>query len=208
MFEHIDVHYWLATYGYWAVFFGCLLEGETILILGGMAAHQHLLQLWPVIGWASLGGMLGDQLLFWSGRYFGGRLLPRLQKKQAAIERVTGLITRYPSTSVFAVRFLYGMRLVGPVVIGASGLSPIRFTLLNAVGAVVWATLFASAGYWAGEALEGLLGNLKPYRLPIALGVLVLAVVIAVIRHVRARAKVRRAELVSVRPESPPDQSL
>lgn len=208
MFEHIDVHYWLATYGYWAVFFGCLLEGETILILGGMAAHQHLLHLWPVIGWASLGGMLGDQLLFWSGRYFGGRLLPRLQKKQASIERVTGLITRYPSTSVFAVRFLYGMRLVGPVVIGASGLSPLRFTLLNAVGAVVWATLFASAGYWAGEALEGLLGNLKPYRLPIALGVLVLAVVIAVIRHVRARAKVRRAELVSVRPESPPDQSL
>ena len=94
---------------------------------------------------------------------------------------------------MFAVRFLYGMRLVGPVVIGASGLSPIRFTVLNALGAVVWATLFANAGYWAGEALESMLGNLKPYRLPIALGVLVLAVVIAVIRHWRAKAKVRHA---------------
>ncbi|MVV47734.1 DedA family protein [Pseudomonas sp. PB120] len=193
MFEHIDISYLLATYGYWAVFFGCLLEGETILILGGMAAHQHLLQLWPVIAWASVGGMIGDQLLFWSGRYFGGRLLPRLSKKQAAVERVTGMIARYPSTSVFAVRFLYGMRLVGPVVIGASGLSPIRFTLLNALGAVGWATLFASAGYWAGQALESVLGNLKPYRLPIALGVLVLAVAIAVIRHWRSRAKARQA---------------
>lgn len=192
MFEHIDINYLLATYGYWAVFFGCLLEGETILILGGMAAHQHLLQLWPVIAWASLGGMFGDQLLFWSGRYFGGRLLPRLSKKQAAIERVTGLIARYPSTSIFAVRFLYGMRLVGPVVIGASGLSPIRFTLLNALGAVVWATLFASAGYWVGQALESLLGNLKPYHLPIALAVLVLGVGIALIRHLRAKAKARR----------------
>lgn len=189
MFEHMDFNYLLATYGYWAVFFGCLLEGETILILGGMAAHQHLLQLWPVIGWASLGGMLGDQLLFWSGRYFGGRLLPRLQRKQAAIDRVTGLITRYPSISVFSVRFLYGMRLVGPVVIGASGLSPIRFALLNALGAVVWATLFASAGYWAGQALESLLGNLKPYRLPIALVVVVLALVVALIRHSRAKAR-------------------
>jgi membrane protein DedA with SNARE-associated domain len=192
MFEHIDLHYLLATYGYWAVFFGCLLEGETILILGGMAAHQHLLHLWPVIGWASLGGMLGDQLLFWSGRYFGGRLLPRLKRQQAAIDRVTGLIARYPSTSVLAVRFLYGMRIVGPMVIGASGLSPLRFTLLNAVGAVVWATVFASAGYWAGEALHSMLGNLKPYRLPIALGVVVLAVVIALVRHWRKKVKERR----------------
>lgn len=189
MFEHLDFNYLLATSGYWAVFFGCLVEGETILILGGMAAHQHLLHLWPVIGWASLGGMFGDQLLFWSGRYFGARLLPRLQRQQAAIERVNGMITRYPSTSVFAVRFLYGMRLVGPVVIGASGLSPIRFTFLNALGAVVWATLFASAGYWAGEALESMLGNLKPYRLPIALGVLVLAVAIALIRHWRVKVR-------------------
>lgn len=192
MFENIDLHYLLATYGYWAVFFGCLLEGETILILGGMAAHQHLLHLWPVIGWASLGGMFGDQLLFWSGRYFGGRLLPRLHRQQASIDRVTGLIARYPSISVFAVRFLYGMRLVGPMVIGASGLSPLRFTLLNAVGAVVWATLFASAGYWAGQALETMLGNLKPYRLPIALGVVVLAVVVALVRHWRKKVKARR----------------
>ncbi|MEB0044918.1 MULTISPECIES: DedA family protein [unclassified Pseudomonas] len=194
MFEHIDFNYLLATYGYWAVFFGCLLEGETILILAGMAAHQHLLHLWTVIAWASLGGMLGDQLLFWVGRYFGARLLPRLQRKQAAIDRVTGLIQRYPSISVFAVRFLYGMRLVGPVVIGASGLSPLRFSLLNALGAVVWATIFASAGYWAGLALEGLLGNLKPYRLPIALGVLVLGAMIALIRHWRAKKKARHAE--------------
>ncbi|VFB22124.1 inner membrane protein YohD [Pseudomonas fragi] len=35
MFEHIDFNYLLATYGYLAIFIGCLLEGETILILGG-----------------------------------------------------------------------------------------------------------------------------------------------------------------------------
>lgn len=49
MFEHIDLNHLLATYGYWAVFIGCVMEGETILILGGMAAHQHLLKLLPVI---------------------------------------------------------------------------------------------------------------------------------------------------------------
>ncbi|MFN1265922.1 DedA family protein [Pseudomonas lundensis] len=189
MFEHVDVNYLLATYGYWAIFIGCLLEGETILILGGMAAHQHVLKLLPVIGYASLAGMLGDQLLFWAGRYFGERLLPRLHKQQAAIDKVTSLIQHHPTVSIFSVRFLYGMRLVGPMVIGASKVSPLKFACINLVGAVVWVTLFASAGYWAGEFLQRVLGDLKPYRLPIALGVVALVVAVGLIRHVRAKRK-------------------
>ncbi|MFJ2365811.1 DedA family protein [Pseudomonas sp. NPDC087697] len=191
MFAHIDLNHFLATYGYWAIFLGCVMEGETILILGGMAAHQHLLKLWPVIAWASTGGMLGDQLLFWTGRYFGARLLPRLKRHQAQIKRVTGLIDRYPSTSVVSVRFLYGMRLVGPMVIGASGLSPLRFSLLNMFGAMVWATLFITGGYWAGEALQRLFGNLRPYRLPIALGVVGVVALVAVILHLRNKRKLQ-----------------
>ena len=189
MFEHVDVNYLLATYGYWAIFIGCLLEGETILILGGMAAHQHVLKLLPVIGYASLAGMLGDQLLFWAGRYFGERLLPRLHKQQAAIDKVTSLIQHHPTVSIFSVRFLYGMRLVGPMVIGASKVSPLKFACINLVGAVVWATLFASAGYWAGEFLQRVLGDLKPYLLPIALGVVALVVAVGLIRHFRAKRK-------------------
>jgi membrane protein DedA with SNARE-associated domain len=133
--------------------------------------------------------MLGDQILFWVGRHFGARLLPRLHRHEATIKRVSGLIERYPTASIFSVRFLYGMRLVGPMVIGASRLSPLRFSLVNLVGAVVWATVFACAGYWAGEFLEEMLGNLKPYRLPIAATVVVLGCGVALFRHYRAKAK-------------------
>jgi len=193
MFEHVDINYLLVNYGYWAVFIGCLLEGETILILGGLAAHQTSLQLPHVILIATLGGMLGDQILFWTGRYFGPRILPKLHRQQSAIDRVSDLIKRYPTASVFSVRFLYGMRLIGPLVIGASRLSPIRFALINLLGAAVWATLFAMGGYWAGEALQHLLGDLKPYRLPIFIGVVVLAAGVALYRHYRAKVKAARA---------------
>ena len=79
------------------------------------------------------------------------------------------------------------MRLVGPLVIGASRVSPVKFTCINLLGAVVWATLFASVGYGSGEFLERILGDLKAYRLPIALGVVGLMAMIAVIRHYRAK---------------------
>ena len=137
MFEHVGIDYLLVNDGYWAVFIGCLLEGDTILILGGLAAHQTSLRLVDVILIATLGGMLGDQILFWTGRYYGPRILPRLHRQKAAIDRVSALINRYPTLSVFSVRFLYGMRLVGPLVIGASHLSPIRFSLNNLLGAAV-----------------------------------------------------------------------
>lgn len=189
MLEHLDLNALIAVYGYWVIFMGCLLEGETVLILSGMAAHQGSLQLLHVIGWATLGGVLGDQLLFWTGRYSGERLLPKLKRHQSAIERVEGLIHRYPTTSVFAVRFLYGMRLVGPMVIGASGLAPWRFVLINVLGAAIWATLFVSAGYWAGEALQHFLGDLKPYRLPIFLTVIAVVTLAAVVRYLRRRPK-------------------
>lgn len=192
MFEHVDITSLLANYGYWAIFIGCLLEGETILILGGLAAHQTSLRLVDVIAVATLGGMIGDQVLFWIGRYFGPRILPRLHRKQPAIDRVSELIKRYPTASIFSVRFLYGMRLVGPLVIGASRLSPVRFALINLLGAGVWAVLFVMAGYWAGQALEHLLGNLKPYRLPIIVGVVAIAAGVAFYRHRRAKSRAVR----------------
>ncbi|WP_109786831.1 DedA family protein [Pseudomonas sp. OV226] len=192
MLEHLDLNALIVSYGYWAIFIGCLLEGETVLILSGMAAHQGTLQMLHVIGWATLGGILGDQLLFWTGRYFGARLLPKLKRHQSAIERVEGMIHRYPTHSVFAVRFLYGMRLVGPIVIGASGLAPLRYTLINVLSAAIWATLFVSAGYWTGEALQHFLGDLKPYRLLIFLAVVAIVTLAALVLYLRGRHKASR----------------
>lgn len=189
MFEHVDLNALIASYGYWVIFLGCLLEGETVLIISGMAAHQGTLQLLHVIGWATLGGMLGDQLLFWTGRYSGERLLPELKRHHSAFERVERLIHRYPTSSVFAVRFLYGMRLVGPMVIGASGLAPWRFAVINVLSALIWASLFVSAGFWAGEALQHVFGDLKPYRLPIFLTIIAVVTLAALLRYLRSRTK-------------------
>ena len=97
------------------------------------------------------------------------------------------MINTHPLVSIFSVRFLYGMRLVGPLVIGASRVSPVKFICINLLGALVWATLFAGIGYGAGEFLERILGDLKAYRLPIAAGVVGLMVVFAVVRHWRVK---------------------
>jgi len=55
-------------YGYLAVFVGTILEGDTVLMLAGFAAHRGYLSLPLVLGAAALGGFLGDQFWYWLGR--------------------------------------------------------------------------------------------------------------------------------------------
>lgn len=201
MFEHLDLAQLLSSYGYPVLFLGCLLEGESILLLAGIAAHQGLLGFTPVVLCATLAGTLGDQLLYWSGRRAGDRAVPWLQRRGLVIERVTGLIERYPHLAIFAVRFLYGMRLAGPLLIGASRVGPLRFLLINLLGAFCWALLLATAGYWAGQLLEQWLGNLRPYRLPVFITVVLLSAGLALWRH-RRRAE-RKPDASSDKSPSP-----
>lgn len=64
----MDLAALIGTYGYWAVALGCLLEGETVLLLAGFAAHRGYLQ-WPVVvAVAAAAGFAGDMAFFLLGR--------------------------------------------------------------------------------------------------------------------------------------------
>lgn len=54
----------LNDYGYLALFIGTFLEGETILVLAGIAAAHDFLDLKTVIIVAFIGSYCGDQLWY------------------------------------------------------------------------------------------------------------------------------------------------
>lgn len=151
----------IAHYGYAALFVGTLLEGETLLILAGFAAHQGYLQLYWVIFIALLGGFLGDQFYFWLGRRHGTWVLSRFPRLIPACERANVLIERYHEALILAMRFFYGLRTIGPMSLGMSAVPAWRFVLFNALGAAVWATAIGGAGYLFGQTLELFLEDFK-----------------------------------------------
>lgn len=154
MLEHL-----LARWGYLAVFVGTALEGEAILLVGAAMAHRGLLSL-PLVALSALAGsVVGDQLWFLLGRRAGSPWLerrPALQKQVAVVER---WMRRWGTAFVIGFRFLYGLRTISPIVLGASGYPLTRFVPLNLLGAALWAVCFASAGYGLGAALRSLLGH-------------------------------------------------
>jgi len=152
--KHVIEHY-----GYLALFIGTFLEGETILLLAGFAAHsvEFNLDLTWVIVAAFAGSLSGDQAAFYIGRYWGKKLIERNEKWRSRAERVHNMLKKYHEVLVLSFRFFYGLRNLTPFVLGSSEISCRKFFLLNAVGAAVWAVTFALTGYAFGSLLENVL---------------------------------------------------
>jgi len=163
------VEIWIQQYGYLAIFLGTFLEGETILILAGFAAHRGYLQLHWVIAAAFLGTLLGDQLFFFLGRRHQEFLLRWKPHWKPRLERVRRLIENYQVLIILGFRFLYGLRTITPFGLGMSRVPGRLFIPLNLVGALIWATIFGVAGYLFGQALEAVLGDIKRYEIAILL---------------------------------------
>lgn len=144
---------WVQSYGYLAVAVGTFLEGESVLLIAGAAASRGHLAMPAVIAVATLASFLGDQLYFLVGRRYGAALLARYPSLQPRAARVTGLLDRHHLPLILSIRFLYGLRIAGPMAIGMSSVSWPRFLLLNALAAVLWAVLIAGVGYGTGQAL-------------------------------------------------------
>lgn len=159
----MDINTLITHYGYAALVIGSMAEGETVTLLGGVAAHQGLLKFPLVAAAVALGGMMGDQLLYLLGRCYGWKILRRFPRYHTKIRRAQKMIQRHPYLFVIGTRFMYGFRVVGPLLIGASRLPPKIFLPLNIVGALIWALLFTTLGYLGGEVIAPWLHDLDQH---------------------------------------------
>lgn len=179
----------IQNYGYIAVFVGALLEGETVLVMAGFAAHAGYLNLPFVILIAAVGGFVGDQFFFTLGRLRGRQIMARFPSIAAQSARVERLVLRHQTWLVIGVRFMYGLRVAGPLLLGVSHLlAPLRFAALNLVGALLWAALIGGAGYLFGHAMEMLLLDAKRYEAALLGALLLVGVGFWTYRRLRLKA--------------------
>lgn len=182
----------IARYGYPAVFFGTMLEGETVLVLAGFAAHRGHLDLSVVIACAFFGTLLSDQLYFYLGRRHGAAWLARRPGWRERVNRVRGVVQRNQTKLTLSFRFMYGIRTVVPFALGLSDVSRARFTALNATSAALWAAAFGALGWALGQALEQALGKLERYELELFLGLALVGLAWSLLRR-RRKASAAKA---------------
>jgi membrane protein DedA with SNARE-associated domain len=166
----------VARYGLAAVFIGAGVEGETLVITGGVLAAKQMLPLWAAMLSAAGGSFAADQLFFLGGRHYRDRRWVARIIDRPAFARALHWLERHPTGFILAFRFLYGLRTVSPIAVGTSHVGARTFMLLNALAAAIWAALFTGLGYAFSNQIATIVTRyIAPEHLPFAIGALVLA---------------------------------
>lgn len=196
-FELLRVYF--REYGYWTVGIVLLLEnagipvpGETVLLFAGfLAFSEHQLQLRYVILLGIVAATLGDNLGYYLGLRGGRRLLIRYRKvfriRQSTIEKGEELFRRHGAVTIFFARFIFGMRIIAGPLAGTLRMPWKTFVLFNFLGAALWVTVIASAGFAFGTQWDRLLIILDRINV-IAVVVAVLLALVFWIRYRRRKA--------------------
>ena len=194
-----DLQHFLMTYGYWAVFVFVAIEsigipfpGETMLLVAAIdAGTTHQLSIVLVILAATCGAILGDNLGFWIGREGGYRLLRRYGRYIGFNERRVKLGLYLFRTQggkiVFFGRFVAVLRAWAAFLAGVNRMQWVRFLLFNALGGMIWATLYGLGGYFLGEEIHRLTG-------PVGIVTIVLAVLIIIASLIFVRRQEKQLE--------------
>ena len=185
----LDLAQIIDQFGLIAVFIGAFLEGETILALAGLAAYRGYMEFWQVVVVAMAAGFLGDQFYFFLGRYKGAQILARFPNAQERAHRFDRMLARWHAPIIIGIRFMYGFRILGPILLGMGRVPSWKFVLYNFIGAAIWAPLIAGIGYKFGEAVEAILGNMKRFELWVFVAIILVGSTLFLIHHLRGRRK-------------------
>ncbi|MFE0673272.1 DedA family protein [Streptomyces sp. NPDC058867] len=178
------------------------LPGDSLLFTAGLfvAEGTYITQpLWLVCTLIVLAAVIGDQVGYMIGKFFGPKLFSRPNSKlfkQENLEKAHEFMEKYGPKAIVLARFVPIVRTFAPIVAGAGRMKYRTFLTYNIIGGIAWGTGVTLAGYWLGQ-----IGFIKANVESILILIVFLSVVPIIIEYVRERSKKKREAA-----EAPADQ--
>jgi membrane protein DedA with SNARE-associated domain len=192
---HPTLGHLIETYGYWILFLlvavesvGIPLPGETALVTAAAVAANGRLDVFWVFGIGALAAIIGDNCGYWFGRTGGLQLVERyghhVGLSDVKLERVRGFYASHGSKTVLIGRFIAIMRSWAAILAGVMRMSYPRFIAVNAVGCILWTSVFTTLGYVFGRNLPLVEKYIREIGIALAI-VVVAGLAILIIRRRR-----------------------
>ncbi|MFF8635393.1 VTT domain-containing protein [Streptomyces pilosus] len=170
------------------------LPGDSLLFTAGLfvAEGSYITQpLWLVCTLIVLAAVIGDQVGYMIGKFFGPRLFSRPNSKlfkQENLEKAHDFMEKYGPKAIVLARFVPIVRTFAPIVAGAGRMKYRTFVTYNVIGGVAWGCGVTLAGYWLGQ-----IGFIKNNVESILILIVFLSVVPIIVEYLRERGKKKRA---------------
>jgi len=129
------------------------LPGDSLLFIAGALAAAGMLNIWILLVTLILAAILGDTLNYWIGYTFEMKVLEwkySLVKKEH-LDETQKYFEKYGGFTIVIARFMPFIRTFAPFLAGIGRMRYSWFLGYNALGGVMWASLFLLVGYFVGN---------------------------------------------------------
>ena len=163
------------------------LPGDSLIFSVALLAPALHVPLWLVILVAAAAAITGDQIGFTIGRRRGRRLFTPDARifKTRYLDEADAFFVRWGPGAIVLARFVPVVRTFIAPAIGASTLRHRTFTIWNAIGGVLWATLLGLAGFFLGK-IPVVANNVEL----IGVGIVVISIIPIVIAALARRSRI------------------
>ena len=130
------------------------LPGDSLIFAAGTFAAIGKMNFWLLIIIIIMSAILGDTVNYEIGKHFGKKILNNKKFKlikDENLKKAEDLVKQYGGTAVLLARFMPIIRTIVPFVVGMGGLHYPKFIKYNAIGGIVWVSLFLTMGYLFGN---------------------------------------------------------
>jgi membrane-associated protein len=130
------------------------LPGDSLLFIVGAMCGAGLMSL-PLSALVLISAaILGDQLNYSMGRYFGPKVFQWESSRffnKDAFNAAHAFYEKHGGVTIIAARFMPFIRTFAPFVAGVAEMTRSKFSLFNISGGVLWVVSLLAAGYFFGE---------------------------------------------------------
>jgi membrane-associated protein len=175
---------------------GFLLPGDTLLFFTGVLAvgGKFGIDIWWVCLAISLAAFLGGEVGYLIGHKVGPRIFERKESGLFSVhnvERTNAFFERFGALAVIMARFVPIVRTFAPIAAGVGHMNYKRYSIYNAIGALIWGSGITLLGFLLGQ-IEPVREFTEKYLDLVLIAVVVLTIIPTVFHYLRERSKAKK----------------
>jgi len=135
---------------------GLFVPSTVVLVGAGTLVGMGKLPFIPIFTATTLGAIAGDAISYWIGHAWKDQVreLWPLNRYKSLLDQGETFFKKHGGKSILFGRFIPGVKAVVPGIAGMVGMDPVRFTIVNAISAVIWAVVHVVPAVGIGRGID------------------------------------------------------
>ncbi|MCF6206011.1 MAG: VTT domain-containing protein [Sulfurovum sp.] len=161
----------LETWGYLAVAFFSFGGSFFIVAAAGVFSYMGHMDLTTALIVAAVANFMGDNFLFYLGKYQKKEVMPYFAKHKRKLALATLIMRKYGVWAIFIQKFIYGVKTLVPISMALAKYDFKKFIFFNIFASILFVSVIGLSAYYASESIIAFFSLIqqRPWLAPLAM---------------------------------------